>query len=265
MQRSEYLNDRCVSRFIKWSTDLVSGDRGLKHSWIDGRYNKKEFTSLFEAVEKYDWWGDSFKDVCEKFCGFRADIRRCMNADPVTHEDRSRFLKTAKAIAKWGGINNLGSLDALGMNALSELSANAEKLDPKHADTSDLSRLMLMGSGYSKIYSAMIEDFPIYDSRVACALASLIRMYLSSHDILSIPEALELRVTKGRAVVNRAIPGFPELFPGPAYADSNLRAAWILGAWADVDGKFKTEFPDRQDRIMALQSALFMLGYAPLI
>ena len=51
---------------------------------------------------------------------------------------------------------------------------NANLLDPRYGDADNLKGFKFMGSGYSKVYSHMIKDFPMYDSRVACALTSLI-------------------------------------------------------------------------------------------
>ena len=48
------------------------------------------------------------------------------------------------------------------------------KLDPFTSDTNPLQGFHYMGSGYSKIYSVLIDGFLIYDSRVACALACLV-------------------------------------------------------------------------------------------
>ena len=42
------------------------------------------------------------------------------------------------------------------------------------------------------------------------------------------------------------------------YADSNLRCAWLLGLLADVP-PFVDQPPEL--RVLALQSALFMIGY----
>ena len=47
------------------------------------------------------------------------------------------------------------------------------------------------------------------------------------------------------------------------HADSNLKAAWLLGALAKVDGSEFDSVPSER-RVLALQSALFMLGYRTL-
>ena len=47
-----------------------------------------------------------------------------------------------------------------------------------------------MGAGYSKVYSLMIDGFPMYDSRVACALTSLIWLYCGEKHLVQIPEQL---------------------------------------------------------------------------
>ena len=81
------------------------------------------------------------------------------------------------------------------------LFANARLLDPTSGDA-DLrvlrtGEIRYMNSGYSKIYAMMLESFPIYDSRAACALTSLIRAYCVEWKLPSVPEPLRLGVMSG--------------------------------------------------------------------
>ncbi len=187
-------------------------------------------------------------------------FRETVAADPATDADKDRFKDAAVSVMKWGGITRYDKLCELGKEALRELKENARRLDPEHADTNNLRGFKYMGAGYSKIYSLMLDDFPIYDSRVACALTSLIWIFCVEKHFQRIPEHLCLGVPNGR-VGNRNPCGFPSTNGGRRYADSNLKAAWLLGTLANR-GKFAT-LP-AEHRVIALQSALFMIGYMPL-
>ncbi len=276
MKRDEYLKDQDVSAFIEWAAKLVSGEWGLEHSWSSndpqGR-NPRQFDcqSLYEACESYYWNGGSFEGMAARFDEFRRELKEATDADPATDEDKDSFLKAADSIAKWGGINNLKSLTNMGRGALEKLNANAERLDPKNTDTDNLRGFKYMNSSFTKIYSAMIDDFPIYDSRVGCALTSLIKQFCKERRYNGVPALLSFGVPPGRGDAGESrnpSDGFYE-FPnirGAQYtrhADSNLKAAWILGKLAEIeDGDFSKVPKNR--RVRALEAALFMIGYQPL-
>ena len=307
MKRSEYLSDKNVRAFINWAANLVSGEWGLVHSYTNGKGKKFACASLYDAYEDYNWPSKvkfangstirtkTFDQTAELFDEFRSELKEATDANPATDRDKDSFLNTADHVAKWGGIYNLKSLPDMGRDALKILKANARRLDPKNADTDDLGNVTHMGAGYSKIYSAMIKDFPIYDSRVACALTSLIWLFCRENRLAEVPEPLALGVPKGQdgvAVLMKWLMKNPERQTwninrlrnprNPSddpyefsniegiskkqlykYADSNLKAAWILGELAEIgEGDF-SKVPKKR-RVRALEAALFMTGYEPL-
>ena len=258
MNRSTYLKLPDVQNFICWATDFVTGERKLVHEWKGTRQNPKKFAceSIWNAYECYSWKGEGFEEMVA-----RLDELGCVLRNTT---DVNVFLKTAKEVMTWGGIPNEERLSRLGKKALGKLRANALLLDPKLANTSKLKGFKYMGAGYSKVYSLMIDGFPMYDSRVACALTSLIELYRIEKRPAVVSEQLRLGVPPGRGEnIDRNPFGFPNIRGAQytKYADSNLKAAWLLGALAD-QGKFATLPIER--RVWALQSALFMIGYKPL-
>ena len=295
MKRSDYLCDRNVQAFVGWVAKLVTGERGLRHIWQGGpNQGNLRCESLYEAFESYYWRGDSFVDMADKLDEFRRAFGRATAGDPATDEGKSCFLETAVKVTEWGG-EPPESLLSLGSSALEKLTCNADRLNPKHADTLGLKGFSHMGSSYSKIYSLLLDDFPIYDSRVGCGLTSLIREFCREQALNEVPLLLQLRIplafgeqsptvepvgtTKLRFNVpqkQRRNPStdtykFRDIHTNLDYswrshhADSNLKAAWILGeaiALADKDGDFNGVRVER--RFLALQAALFMIGHVPL-
>lgn len=275
MKRDEYLNKQDVRDFIEWAAKMVIGEWGLAQSWNSNdprRRNPRQFDcqSLFEAYEKYCWDRDSFEDMAVRFDKFRRELKDATNANPATSDDEDSFLRTAISIAEWGGSYRRGYLECLGNDALFIFKFNANRLDPKSADTDKVSCVTYMNSGSSKIYSAMIDDFPIYDSRVGCGLTSLIKQFCKERRYNRVPPLLSLGVPLGRGDAGESrnpSDGFYE-FPniqGAQYtrhADSNLKAAWILGKLAEMEeGDFSKVCRNR--RVRALEAALFMIGYKP--
>ena len=257
MNRRTYLADRAIRAFIDWATAFVTGERKLVHSWESKPPNPWSFScqSLWEAYEGYRWGGEGFEEMVAGLDAFRCVLRDT--------NDEALFLETAKKVMEWGGVKKYDRLSRLGKNALRELRVRALLLLPRYADTDDLKGFQYMGAGYSKVYALMIDGFPMYDSRVACAMTSLIWLYGRENHLEQIPEQLRLGVPPNQGKVDRNPFGFPDITwtQQRKYADSNLKTAWLLGDLADR-GAFATLPVER--RVWALQAALFMIGYRPL-
>ena len=122
-----------------------------------------------------------------------------------------------------------------------------------------------MNSGFSKIYSLMLDGFSLYDRRVACALCSLIRAYCEESWLATVPPLLSLGLPPSQGRVQRnpsADPlQFHRLWHGRQwkYAVSNLMAAWLLEPMAEL-GSFAALPIER--RLLAVESAMFMIGYS---
>ena len=180
--------------------------------------------------------------------------------------DAIRFLEAAVAVVHWGGAGvkqNEGTLRDLGDKALPLLTANTRLLDPDAADLCGLSGVRPMNSGFSKLYSLLVDGFPIYDSRVACALASLVRLFCeeTGRECEEVPPPLAFGIPSSQAKVNRNPScgqlDFPKIDGNPhGYAQSNVMAAWLLAALSA-----QPPFSDEQEPQRALQSAMFMIGY----
>ena len=298
MKRDEYLKDQDVSAFIEWAAKLVSGEWGLEHSWSSndpqGR-NPRQFDcqSLYEACESYYWNGGSFEGMAARFDEFRLGLQV---PEHPTAEDMRKFLDTANEVIEWGGTQKPKDIRELEIMLLiilhpdklhetqPETSINKDellslhraiivqlnrlmidhpsRLSPEQGDTDGLTGFKYMGAGYSKIYSAMIDDFPIYDSRVGCGLAWLIWLFFEDEQPDGSRELLMLRVPKDQGRNLRIPPGFKPVNTPKQHAESNLKAAWILGELVKRPGPFR-DLPKKR-RVMALQAALFMIGYQPL-
>ncbi len=121
-----------------------------------------------------------------------------------------------------------------------------------------------MNAGFTKIYSLLLDGFPIYDSRVAASLAYLVRLYCEEAGLARLPPALAFGIPASRGSGNRdpsiAKLRFPRLWAAQPrkYADSNLRAAWLLGQVSRL-GPFG-DLP-REQALRALEAALFMVGF----
>ncbi len=261
MQRDEFLADPYVSGYLMWMSELVSGEREITHSWHSDRLGDYRFTSVFDAFSCYYW---SFSVEGVQMGGFDhteryLDLLRSCIREYALAEEWRRFRDVCVSILKWG------NTPPSRLPSMADTLRQASLLSPRTADTLRLGEVTHMSASYSKIYTLLVDDLPIYDSRVACALTSSIHIYAEEASCAQVPEILRLGVPESQVRrVDRNPYNFPVLRSGQTrrYADSCLKSAWLLGALTTSGGDF-THVP-AESRLLAVQSAMFMLGYAPL-
>ena len=270
LNRDTFLADGNVREFIVWAGHLISGEWRLKLGSGDGTFASCESVSLYDAYKKYKWRGAKFDETCEQLDAYQARIRSVASKCPASNEDRREFLRVAKLVLDWGNINNLPRLTRIGNNALEELTHCARRLEPTTATMEGLNGFKYMGSGFSKIYSLMIDDFPIYDSRAACALTSLICLFCEDTGLSQVPDALRLGVPPPQGGRQNNPSRGPYVFPNirgsryALYAKSNVKAAWLLKELIVGEGVDQfAEVPEHR-KVRALEAALFMTGHEPL-
>ena len=267
MKRDAYLHDRDVKDFLAWAAPFVTGDERLDHSWTSPRWGTRCFETLFDAFERYEWkfsGGDVEGKGYDETVAFLDGLRERLRTSQ-TQKDAAAFLEAALAVVDWGKVSK-NPLRKLDREALPRLTANADLLNPATADLDSLSAVDLMNSGFSKVYSLLVDGFPIYDSRVACALASLVWLFCHERSREAVPETLRLGILPAMTKKGSRDPScgpfvFPKVrYPGKTrYARSNVMAAWLLGEMAQ-----SAPFSRERDPLHALQSALFMVGYETL-
>ena len=275
MKRATYLDDPHVRDFLEWAAPLATGERPLRHQWRSPKWGSWSCETLFDAHRAYKWpftcylAGDSaprngwsYEDTVAVLDALKRQLW-----DSVGRNDTRRFLEAAVAVAQWGKVRGTERrLRGLGGDALPELTATARLLDPAVADLRCVSDVRLMTSGFSKIYSLLVDGFPIYDSRVACGIASLVRFFCEETQRTEVPASLAFGIPPSQGRVKRNPSCTPLVFPRlwssshRRYAESNVMAAWLLDALSEAP-PFSELGGERQ---RALQSAMFMIGYAPL-
>ena len=203
------LADQGVADFVGWAADLVGGRRLLTRRWHSPQGSGFTFRceSLREACEKYHWpmvgASKRFYETARLFDGWQAVMANGTLWSSSSPGARNPFRETAIEVTRWGRMTQVEKdLEQMGQSEMEVLFANARLLDPASGDA-DLRVLrtggiLYMNSGYSKIYAMMLESFPIYDSRVACALTSLVRAHCVEWKLPGALEPLRLGVMSGR-------------------------------------------------------------------
>ena len=269
LTRDDYLRASSVRCFVAWLRRRVRGEVCFEHGYRMPRPPRDwRCRSLWEAYEGYRWRGTNFETTQETLDCLRREIRAASEA-----ADNCRFVTAALEVLNWGGVSrsNKERLCGLGDRALGTFSEAASLLDPARADTARLGGVQYMNSGWTKVYSLMLDAFPMYDGRVGAAMGYFVRLWWratrpdrTDEEACRIPDLLRFRWLAGRGGRNRnpsagclELPQLSHTNP-QTWAECNVRAAWILGV-VRSEGEFGELPADR--RLRALEAALFMIGY----
>lgn len=264
MNKTGYLGNSDVKSFLCWVSTIIDGEPAFKHQYFDNS-TKSDWscTSLFNAYERYDWKGSNYNKTEEKLNNYSTNINKSLKEN-----NPSSFKICCSEILKWGGVMNGNYAKINGMdNVIAYFKDAIERLNPEKIDTTDDVSNILMSAGFTKIYSLLIKDFIIYDSRVGSALCLLVRLYLEKNDKKEIPDVLKFSwaVKKMGTNVprhlnyrnpNNEIYKFSYLTKNRPHTISNTKANWLIYEISKL-GKFK----DSTNPMRAVESALFMIGY----
>lgn len=281
MNQQQYIIQEDVQSFIRWVNS-----KSIPNSFIHQYFHKnsrKDWTcnSIFNAFENYDWpfkafnpvtkqtvVGRSFKESTEYLDQVSIGLRQAIKAN-----DQHLAMQYCEAVLAWGGVlaGNRKRLDVVaGGNAVIPCLKEAQEiLNPAMFDSNDNLKGIHLNSGFSKIYSLIIDDFVIYDGRVGAALGLLVRMFHEDTGRQTIGSELSFYygIKKGEsgAESTRNPSKAPYTFKAlntnvPTYIYNNMKANWLIKAIAHhPDSAFRT-LP-AQECMRALEAALFMVGY----
>lgn len=259
MNRQEYINDQYVISFSNWIEDKLN-DNFMHHYDNQQRHEKWSCNSIFNAFEKYKWGGLTFDEVQVFFDRVTDSIEVAIN-----NQDEKLLKKQLIDIIEWGGIKKVSKSIQNRSNIIDFVMEKKEQLNLDTYDTNTKSRFIEMGSGYSKIYSFLIQNFIIYDSRVGAALCYLVRLFCEHCDINKIPEVLAFRWQVAENKYINRDPSNDKLIFQKYYNSSpnqylitNIKASWLL---ANIISSTTTNFNNLENPVRALEAALFMIGY----
>ena len=284
MNKHQFLTSPIVNEFIKWMSNKL--DSEFVHTYeinMNGPRNREprnmpwlrfnngqaiwQCNSIFHAYEQYYWEGINFSNTSILLNKFQERLTRALGDNDQLEADAACY-----DILNWGGrrvfthnytwIQNMPDLVAY-------LNSSKNILNPNHFDD-DLLQVQQNGvirfnAGFTKIYSLCIDNFPMYDSRVAIALGILISEFLRSQQLSIIPDELRFRMPPGGTVTTRpnTINGFRFGATNlTTYQISNIRASWLLEAVLKNRPESQFNQLEPNEKIRALEAALFMIGYS---
>jgi len=311
--RAEFLRD--AGGFVTWLVGALNQFPDFTHCWrARGHINQSGFsqgtlwacTSLFGAYQQYVWpaavnsqtphWKGRFFEESETFLSSKGALLNTAISTNQANQARDYAID----ILYWGGVGRRPAvaphLRAGGIpnpQFLPHLRETADHLvmvykygfPAGYTGFNDKNgHALRIDSGTTKIYSLLIDEFVMYDGRVASALAFLVRIWWKSQhtktnpvNYAGIPERLRFSYDAAAGHEHRnpnpigpagnRMPLFPRLGVNADRIKENIRASWLLDEVLAIDqrkGGQRSNFSfltPLSRRLRALEAAIFMVGY----
>lgn len=280
MTRKEYCESSDVQEFIRWISYLMDKENSFTHTYIIAKTNERwKCNSIYAAFINYKWsfhCNDSKGNIIKgnSFLDSKKILDECsdkLRTSLYTNNDEACFL-ACKQILEWGGVTNK-NVDRISSmeNCCDYFKYAIKALEIDNDLEGYINTDIIMNSGFTKIYSLIIDDFIIYDSRVGAALGLLVKCFCEETNREKIPEELLFawgikRMTLcGQTAENPRNPSnhiynFPLISSSKIHIMNNIRANWLL---KEILNKTNSKFNCLAEgmALRALEAALFMIGY----
>lgn len=286
MHRDQYLGNtspsttgHVVRDFVDWLAANLRDRSLFAHGYTDRRTGSSwQFQGLEDACAQYQWKhkGALGTPAGTSLTSNDAALKALGNAlqSSLNTPNDPAALAAAAGIMKWGGVS-AGNVRWLTINSnglASQLASTAAIIAKGNlTDPILLSTNLRFNAGMTKVYSLLVEDFIIYDSRVAAALGWIVVKYCEDKKLVRIPDELAFPWAPSKEALNAKSPKnrnpgrkgfwFPRLTSAVQHAHWNLKASWILAEALALAGPATFAGPASVVPLRRLEAALFMIGY----
>lgn len=279
MNKADYLASKDVIPFLDWLSTRLDVSGSITHQYINRKTGAIwACDSLYDAYEKYKW-PFSFNDLHgtkQKGFSFAENtvqlgyIRDCLQS-AYTSSNEFDLAEASRMVFEWGGVTKGNVPWAKEQVQLKKLMAEyrsaTTSLIPTMADDRLSGFTLRFNAGLTKVYSLLLKDFIIYDSRVGAALGWLVVQYCQDVKLAAVPPLLAFPWAKAKEGVNsvsrknrdpsQGAYKISQIFSDQSHAMWNVRASWLISELAGKASKFNT----LTEPMRAIESALFMIGY----
>lgn len=286
MHRDQYLGttssattNHVVGDFVDWLAKNLGNTSLFTHEYTDRRNGILwKCQGLQDACARYQWRHKGAHDVppgtdlTSNGAALNA-LSSALQSSIDSANDQAAF-SAAADVMRWGGVQ---------AGNIRWLSINIDNLAQTLASTAaaltrgDLAEQILVSddlrfnAGMTKVYSLLVNDFIIYDSRVAAALGWIVVKYCQEKQLSSVPAELAFPWAPSKEGPNAKSPknrnpsqdgfSFPRLIAGAHHAEWNLKASWILAAALARAPASEFAASSAVPALRQLEAALFMIGY----
>lgn len=281
--KKAFLNDPNVRGFIDWlnleGPNLPIHLQVKKSRFVPVSIDQK-FTGIEKAINYYCWKSAGMVKGDWHDCS--ATLSRLSKSlkNTLANGDDHQTLEACKDILSWGGNRSWkrGAWPFLERihGISSYLQTCKSTLDLSVADLEDLGKVQHLNSMLTKVHALASDDgLPIYDSRVAAAIAVLVELWRRAKGLWQtpLPQLLVFpSVYGGRSVddafVDAKSPGVLTGNQNQAtqWASAKVRLGWIMQELLSRNSWFAEAIPGTKNvplkfRMHAAEASLFMLGY----
>lgn len=279
MNKKQFLDDSAVESFIDWlSNNLSKIEINLKigkSRFVQNPINEK-IIGIDNVLQHYQWKSIDMQSGSWSETKARLGELSAKLKSAVTSNDENATLDACKNILAWGGNRNwnVGAYPFLRPKAETgtlcdyiRKAGAAMKLSD--ADTTKLSPTVEdMNAMLTKVHALYATDgLPIYDSRVAAAIASLVELWRREENLsgITLPLALSFPATVSTRSVYQAFPD-TQFDPGLVgygakrtipWASAKVRLGFILQTVLERNNALFSS----ENRMHAFEACLFMIGY----
>lgn len=285
MNLEELFNDKYVKEFSdQYLPKVLTGKITIDHKYDDrflkkrNKPSKRHFITLENAFNAYYWPNpnDDFDKNNQELKDIQVNL-----TEAIKSKDEKRVLQAIKDTLFWGAgyrksklyTANVTWLDSYlkrksKSSALQILKNALKAFNQDNFNPDSFSdETMRSNAGYTKIYSLIINNFIIYDSRVAAGLGLLVRKFCQEKGLSQVPNNLSFARSNATGKDNRnpsiGTLKFPHLSNNHSlHAKSNWLANQVLFRTVN---NFKGDLPSwlkgrESDAFRRIEAALFMLG-----
>lgn len=279
MNKQQFLSDTEVNAFINWLSSNFSKlkiNLKIKKSRFVPEPINTDTTGIDAVLQHYKWKSSGMLSGNWAETKNRLDTLSSNLKNAVKDGSEDDALEACKNILAWGGNRNwnVGAypflLDKANKKTLcSYITKTGSTLNLCNADTTNLATVEKMNAMLTKVHALYASDgLPIYDSRVAAAIASLVELWRIENDSANKPlsELLSFPATISTRSVYRALPN-AQFDPGLLgydnesaiwWASAKVRLGFVLQAILEKNDKL---FSAEKNRMHAFEACLFMIGY----
>jgi len=280
MKKQDYLSEPNVISFINWLVSHVARPQDIQISnrfTIAKTKQNFHFKALEDALLQYQWGFQGIEGIFNKGHTYSENEMAllCLENElknTIEKQDPDVVKRACIRIFTWGGVTN-GNKKWAEDNpeeVLKEI-LTVKGLLENHADTFNKSAFSFrFNAGMTKVYSLLLPNFIIYDSRVAGTLAWLVTCWSKLEKGDGIPEELKfacMNPKESANVAHKKIRNPDQLiFPylnnrALPHATWNVRASWLLESVVEKIRHFENAFSHQKNPMRALEAAMFMWGY----
>ncbi len=272
MNRRNFILNPEVASFSQWLSHCLTTvivNLNLKNSKFVRGGLIAQATGVNQLITYYRWNGDWAHNTT-LISAFRTQLANELNSN----SSQQTLFNVCQEVLVWGGDRNSKNgatpflQEKLQNGTLREYLAKSKAcINLNDADTNNIQAIESMNSMLTKVHAFIADDgFPIYDSRVAAAVAALVEIYrLNNHlNWKTVPAVLKFPSLDRKRTVQHL--SATALSHGnmnrntQEWTDANIRLGWILQEVIQSSQLLKDQ-GDVPTRMHSLEACLFMMGY----